>query len=183
MTNSVNQRCTVRRQSTKLLVFFSFFNVALSPQRPYGLLGRRSAGRQPRLSHSVPELWTTKPDTTDVYTNVWPFRRQERCLGGELCSCQSLDCTSMSFHLTVVLATWRTMCHHLYVFTSRCSSCLEAWCCERLPLHRISASSVHASCRSPPLPLPLPHPHLLFMRPSTRDINLKVQQLHKGNNL
>ena len=76
-----------------------------------------------------------------------------------------------------------TMCHHLYVFTSRCSSCLEAWCCERLPLHRISASSVHASCRSPPLPLPLPHPHLLFMRPSTRDINLKVQQLHKGNNL
>ena len=92
MTNSVNQRCTVRRQSTKLLVFFSFFNVALSPQRPYGLLGRRSAGRQPRLSHSVPELWTTKPDTTDVYTNVWPFRRQERCLGGELCSCQSPDC-------------------------------------------------------------------------------------------
>ena len=101
----------------QIFFFFFFFNVSLSPQRPYGLLGRRNSGRPPRLSHSVPELWTTKPDTTHFYTNMWPFRRQERCLGGELCFGQSPDDTSMSFHLTVVLATWRTMCHHLYVFT------------------------------------------------------------------
>ena len=76
------------------------------------------------------------------------------------------------------LSYWTRDARAIIFTCSRCSSCLEARCCEHLPLHRISASSVHASCRSPPLPLPLPHPHLLFMRPSTRDINLKVQQLY-----
>ena len=31
---------------------FKFFTVALSPQRPYGLLRAESPGRSPRLSHS-----------------------------------------------------------------------------------------------------------------------------------
>ena len=69
MTNSANQRCTVRTQSTKLLLLQFCCKST-----------ETSAGRPPRLSHSVPEFWTTKTGTTDLYTNVWPFRRQERCL-------------------------------------------------------------------------------------------------------
>ena len=106
-----------------------------------------------------------------------PFRRQESCLGGELYACQSLHDTSISLQLTVVLATWLnlyvdiTSAHcrfgHMtynvpsFLFTSLCSSCLEACpaCCLRhswCPLFSLTVSPL----RPFSFPLPFPSPTL-----------------------